>query len=212
LSDDLTILPSRRHLFIIGAPSGAGKTSLVRALISEQPDLEMSISHTTRPKRSGEIDGIDYNFVDTQEFNRLKREHAFLEHAKVFDNQYGTSYASIKEIWSKEKDALLEIDWQGARKVRKSSSGCVSIFIFPPSLKALEDRLKGRGDSEEDIRRRMQGAQSEMSHYKEFDYLIVNENFQECLQKIKNIIEVEQLTLESQIVNEHKLIKELIAE
>ena len=212
MNDVIKALQGRGHLFIIGAPSGAGKTSLARALTSAHPDLEMSISHTTRPKRPGEIDGIDYNFIDQEEFNHLKQENAFIEHAKVFDNQYGTSYASMKKIWDRGKDALLEIDWQGARKIRKSSSACVSIFIIPPSLKVLEERLRGRGDSKEDIKRRMRDAQSEISHYKEFDYLIINENFQDSLRKIKNIIETEHLTLTSQLVTHQKLIKELIAE
>ena len=212
MSSVITDLRGEGRLFIIGAPSGAGKTSLVRALISEHPNLEMSISHTTRPKRPGETNGTDYNFVDHQEFNRLKRQNAFIEHAKVFDNQYGTTYASVQKIWDKEKDALLEIDWQGARKIRKSAKKCTSIFIFPPSLKALEERLTGRGDSTEDIRRRMRDAQSEISHYKEFDYLIVNENFRECLEKIKHVIEAEHLSLKSQLVTNRNLIQELVEE
>ena len=212
MSSVITDLSDKGHLFIIGAPSGAGKTSLVRALVSEHPNLEMSVSHTTRPKRPSEIDGIDYNFVSHQEFNHLKGRDAFIEHAKVFDNQYGTSYASIQKIWDQEKDVLLEIDWQGARKIRKSANECISIFILPPSLKALEERLTGRGDSEEDIRRRMRDARSEMSHYREFDYLIINENFHECLEKIKQIIEAEHLTLKSQLIAKRKLIKELVEE
>lgn len=175
-------------LFIICAPSGAGKSSLVRALVDAVPDLAVSISHTTRPPRTGEKHGVDYFFVGEEEFQTLLEQNRFLEHATVFDHLYGTSHAWVQEQLDDGKDIILEIDWQGAQQVRSIIKDTVNIFILPPSLAALEERLKGRGDDERNIRRRMQDAVSEIEHYGEFDYLVVNHFFDRTLKQLSAII------------------------
>ena len=175
-------------LFIICAPSGAGKTSLVRALVDAIPDLYVSISHTTRPPRSNEKHGVDYFFVGTDEFRSLLDRDRFLEHATVFDHFYGTSRAWVEEQLADGKDIILEIDWQGAQQARSIIKDTVSIFILPPSLAALEERLKGRGDDDRNIRRRMQDAVSEIEHYGEFDYLVLNEFFDRTLKQLSAIV------------------------
>ena len=175
-------------LFIICAPSGAGKSSLVRALVDTVPDLAVSISHTTRPPRPSEKHGVDYFFVGEDEFQTLLEQNALLEHATVFDHLYGTSQAWVQGQLADGKDIILEIDWQGARQVRSIIKDTVNIFILPPSLEALEDRLKGRGDDDRNIRRRMQDAVSEIEHYGEFDYLVVNHFFNRTLKQLSAII------------------------
>ena len=181
--------PERKGtLFIICAPSGAGKSSLVRELVDSVPDLTVSISHTTRPPRTGEKHGVDYFFVGEDEFQTLLEQNTFLEHAAVFDHLYGTSNAWVQGQLADGKDIILEIDWQGAQQVRSIITDTVNIFILPPSLEALEDRLKGRGDDDRNIRRRMQDAVSEIEHYGEFDYLVVNHFFNRTLKQLSAII------------------------
>jgi len=175
-------------LFIICAPSGAGKTSLVRALVDAIPDLYVSISHTTRPPRPNEKHGMDYFFVSEDEFQALLEQNRFLEHANVFDHLYGTSRAWVQEQLADGKDIILEIDWQGAQQVRAIMKDAINIFILPPSLAALEERLKGRGDDERNIRRRLRDAVSEIEHYHEYDYLVVNDNFDDTLAQLAAIL------------------------
>jgi guanylate kinase len=180
---------SKGTLFVVSAPSGAGKTSLVRALRAGLDGFTVSVSHTTRAQRPGEEHGRDYFFVDRPEFERMIEAGAFLEHARVFDNHYGTARATVAAALDEGRDVLLEIDWQGARQIRESMPGCVSIFVLPPSLAALEQRLKGRGqDRPETIARRMRDALSEMSHYDEYDYLVVNDEFAEALAELRAIV------------------------
>lgn len=176
-------------LYVISAPSGAGKTSLVKALIEQTPDIGVSVSHTTRAMREGEHDGQDYHFVDKEMFLSMIEQGAFLEHAQVFDNFYGTAMANIEQKLKLGEDVILEIDWQGAAQVRKLLPYAVNIFILPPSQAELEERLRGRGqDSEEIIARRMRDAKSETSHYSEYDYLVVNDDFDTALAELKSIV------------------------
>ena len=179
-------------LYIVAAPSGAGKTSLVKRLTETLDGVEVSVSHTTRPPRPGERDGVDYHFVSAPEFSRLREADAFLECAQVFghDHYYGTSRRSVGARLEAGFDLILEIDWQGARQVRQAMAegACCSVFILPPSLAALEQRLRGRGqDSDEVIARRMAAAVQEMSHYGEFDFLIVNDDFDHALQALRSV-------------------------
>ncbi len=175
-------------LFIIAAPSGAGKTSLVRELVKTIPDLSVSISHTTRSPRPHEQDGVDYYFVSAAEFQTLREQDQFLEHATVFDHCYATSRAWVEERLADGRDIILEIDWQGAQQVRSIIRDTVSIFILPPSLSALEQRLKDRGDAEDNIRRRLREALGEINHYHEYDYLVVNDFFAKTLKQLTAII------------------------
>ena len=177
------------NLYVISAPSGAGKTSLVAALVSSEPGLHVSVSHTTRPRRPGEEDGVNYHFVSDEEFSALVEADAFLEHAAVFDRRYGTTRESVQTFLAAGDDVILEIDWQGAAQVRERHPGCIGIFILPPSRESLAERLKGRAqDSEEVIARRMRDAVAEMSHYDEFDYLIVNDDFETALESLRDIV------------------------
>ena len=186
-------------LFNISAPSGAGKTSLVKALMANMPELKLSISHTTRPMRSGEVDGQDYYFIDKVTFKKMIVEGAFLEHADVFGNYYGTSQAAVEKQLSLGYDVLLEIDWQGAAQIRERMPHVVSIFILPPSLVALEERLTGRGqDSEEVIARRLSEAINEINHYKDYDYLVINDNFEVALKELAAIVLSQQVRMERQ--------------
>ena len=168
---------SQTLLFVIAAPSGAGKTTLVHAMVMRNPELRFSISYTTRPQRSNEADGVDYLFVDESRFKVLQAEGALLESATVFDNLYGTSRKQVEQILGDGHHVVLEIDWQGARQVRESMPDCVTIFILPPSLAELERRLRDRRtDSEDVIARRLRDAVSDMGHWDEFDYLIINDD------------------------------------
>ncbi len=179
-----------RKLFVISAPSGAGKTSLVRALLAARPNLLVSVSHTTRKPRANEVDGRDYHFVTPERFQALVAEGAFLEHARVFDNFYGTAKAQIQDKLAAGKDVLLEIDWQGARQVRQAMPGCSSIFILPPARAVLEQRLRERRtESPEAIARRLADAAADMAHYSEFDFLVVNEHFERAAQELGTILD-----------------------
>lgn len=175
-------------LFIIAAPSGAGKTSLVRALTDTVPGLHVSISHTTRPPRHNEKHGVDYFFVSRDEFQTLLDQDRFLEHATVFDHCYATSRAWVEEQLAGGNDVVLEIDWQGAQQARSVIRDAVNIFILPPSLASLQERLMGRGDDERNIRRRLRDAVSEISHYDEYDYLVVNDTFDKTLEQLAAIV------------------------
>lgn len=199
-------------LYTVSAPSGAGKTSLVRALLAGDEQLTLSVSHTTRPRREGEVDGRDYHFVDGEAFDRMVGERAFLEHARVFDNQYGTSRRAVEALLHAGRDVLLEIDWQGARQVRSAVAGAVSIFILPPSRAALRERLQGRGqDAPEVIQRRMEAAIDEMSHYAEADYLVINDDFAVALADLAAIIRAGRVRCERQVRTRHALIDALLA-
>ena len=182
-------MTARGNLFIVSAPSGAGKTSLVAALVERIPDLCISISHTTRPQRPGEADGINYHFTDRETFLKMVAENRFLEHAEVFGNLYGTSADWVESARREGQDVILEIDWQGATQVRHLVPDACSIFILPPSLQVLAERLRARGqDDEEVIGRRLAGAREEMSHYPEFDYLLVNDDFERALHDLASIV------------------------
>jgi guanylate kinase len=176
-------------LYIISAASGAGKTTLVNAVLQQVDDLEVSVSHTTRAPREGEVDGVNYHFVDKHRFEEMVEASEFIEYATVFGNMYGTSRQHIQEQLLKGKDVILEIDWQGARQIRQLMPDCRSVFIVPPSTEALRQRLTSRGTDDEDIiARRMQEAISEMSHYVEFDYLVINDDFDEARENLAAII------------------------
>lgn len=182
------------RLYIISAPSGAGKTSLVKQLIADMDELTVSVSHTTRPKRPTELDGVDYFFVPVREFQDMINRQAFLEHARVFDNYYGTAQRTVEENLGQGLDVILEIDWQGAQQIRTLLPDSVSIFILPPSIAVLRHRLQNRGqDNEEIIERRMRDAVAEMSHYPEFDYLIVNDDFDTALNQLKSVVTANKL-------------------
>lgn len=173
------------RLFILSAPSGAGKTSLAQALVEQESDVVASISHTTRPMRAGEVDGKNYFFITTEAFNEMIRRDDFLEYAKVFGNFYGTSRLSVQSLLNQGLKVILEIDWQGAAQVRRCVKNSVSIFILPPSRAELENRLRNRGqDSDEVIAERMRDAKSEISHYREFDHVILNGDFDNALREL----------------------------
>jgi guanylate kinase len=200
-------------LLIVSAPSGTGKTSLVQALRARIDDIVVSISHTTRGRRSGEIDGRDYFFVTQGAFDEMLERDAFLEWAQVFDHSYGTARATVNEALDDGQDVLLEIDWQGAQQVRKLMPDCVSIFILPPSCHALEARLRERGrDSSEVIARRMRAAKAEMSHYAEYDYIIVNDQFDEALRQLSCVVIATRLRKARQIRALDGLLIELLSE
>lgn len=175
-------------LYILSAPSGAGKTSLVKALLEQLPGVQVSISHTTRAMRPGETDGVNYHFTAKDDFVAMIKNGDFLEHAEVFGNFYGTSQHWVQQTLDQGQDLILEIDWQGAQQVRRLMPDARSIFILPPSLEALQQRLDNRGqDSAEIIAARMQQATSEMSHYVEYDYLVINDDFAQALEELKAI-------------------------
>jgi guanylate kinase len=180
---------SEGTLFVFSAPSGAGKSSLARALIETEPSVATSVSHTTRPPRPGEENGVHYHFVTPAQFRQMVDNNEFLEHATVFDNAYGTSQQAVQSLLDQDKHVILDIDWQGARAVRQKMDRVKTVFILPPSKSALEQRLKGRGqDSDEVIRRRMRDAVSEMRHYDEFDFVVVNDDFDLALEDLRAIL------------------------
>ncbi|TPQ25128.1 guanylate kinase [Methylomonas koyamae] len=199
------------RLYIISAPSGAGKTSLVKQLFTELDGLTVSVSHTTRPMRSGERHGTDYFFVSVAEFKTMIENQAFLEHAQVFDNFYGTAQQTVQDNLASGLDVILEIDWQGAQQVRRMLPASQSIFILPPSIEILRERLQNRGqDNAEVIARRMRDAVTEMSHYPEFDYLIVNDDFELALRQLKSIIVANRLRQDSQQQTLAPLLQDLL--
>jgi len=199
-------------LFIVAAPSGAGKTSLVNALVAKHQNIKLSVSHTTRKARDGEVDGQDYFFVSQEKFAQMRDAGSFLESATVFDNSYGTSSDAVMSQLEQGKDVILEIDWQGAQQVRKNHPDCTSIFILPPSKATLVERLRGRGqDDEETIARRMRDAEDEMSHYVEFDYLIINDDFELALAELEAIITARGKSLAVQKQAQENLLMELLA-
>lgn len=179
----------RGRLFVVAAPSGAGKTSLVKALLERRPELRLSISHTTRKMRPTEQPGREYYFVSVDEFRERIARGEFLEHAQVFDNYYGTGRAPVEQQLAQGRDVILEIDWQGARQVRRALPECVSIFILPPSRRALEERLRNRKtDADEVIERRLRDAVGDMSHWNEFDYVVVNDSFEGAVADLSRIV------------------------
>ena len=199
-------------LYIISAPSGAGKTSLVQALIEMLSDVVVSVSHTTRAMRPGEVDGENYHFVSEDEYAAMVDEGLFLEHARVFDNYYGTSRQHIQEQLLQGKDVILEIDWQGARQIRQLVTDCLSIFVLPPSKTALKQRLSNRGqDSDELIERRMRDAEGEMSHYGEFDYIVINDDFEQAKQDLSAIFVSNRMLQANQQQTHAELLAELLA-
>ncbi len=205
---------SNGTLFIVSAPSGAGKSSLLHAtLIESRDDLQLSVSHTTRPPRPGEEDGLHYNFITVEQFEADIGEDCFLEYAKVFDNYYGTSETWVRETLKFGKDVILEIDWQGAQLVRKKIPEAVSIFILPPSQAALRERLTGRRqDTQEVIERRLQDAASDMAHYGEYDHLIINDEFDHAKEELKAIFLAQRTKLAGQHLRHQRLLEQLVAE
>jgi guanylate kinase len=202
---------SQGTLFIVSAPSGAGKTSLVKALRQSLSGFTVSVSHTTRAQRPGEEHGRDYFFVARPEFERMIEAGEFLEHARVFDNYYGTARSTVEAALAGGQDVLLEIDWQGARQIRMLMPDCVSVFVLPPSRKTLEERLNARGqDDPETIARRMRDAISEMSHYREYDYLVVNDDFEQALAELRSIVVASRLATVRQAERHRNLIAGLL--
>jgi guanylate kinase len=201
----------RGRLIVISAPSGAGKTSLVKELLANEPQLRLSVSHTTRQRRPTEEDGREYHFVTVPEFQQLIAAHAFLEHARVFDNFYGTSREFVQQQLDAGHDVLLEIDWQGARQVRRALPECVSVFILPPSRRALAERLARRAtDTAAVIARRLADAASDMAHYSEFDYVVVNDDFAHAVAQLKEIVEGRGTSLRSDRQELAPLLKDLL--
>lgn len=188
--------PQSGLLVILSAPSGAGKTSLYQALLERMDRVVASVSHTTRPPRPGEQEGVDYHFVDREVFDRLVAAGEFLEHARVFDCQYGTSREAVERERAAGNDVILEIDWQGARQIRQRVPDAVGVFILPPSRESLRQRLVGRGqDDPEVIERRMRAAEAEISHYDEYDYVIVNDEFEAAVASLMGILRAERCRL-----------------
>jgi guanylate kinase len=197
-------------LYVVAAPSGGGKTSLINALLEKDDRVSLSVSHTTRTARPGEKDGVHYHFVDDPAFIGLIGKNAFLEHAEVFGHRYGTGRDAVEKKLHAGFDVLLDIDWQGARQIRKSFPSCCTIFILPPSLEALRNRLARRGqDSEEVIEERMHEARAEISHSSEFDFLIINDDFDKALEDLQSIVRHRKLHRPDQIDRYEDLLAEL---
>lgn len=200
------------NLFIVAAPSGGGKTSLVKKLVQELADIDVSVSHTTRDVRLNEVDGSDYFFIDEPEFQRMIDEDAFVEHARVFNHLYGTSVAQIKDRLRMGKDVVLDIDWQGAQQIKRLFADAVSVFIIPPSLEVLKQRLLDRQrDDMQVIKDRMQRAHDELSHYDEFDYLIVNDDFEIAAAELQSIVITQRLRMSRQKLQQRKLLSFLLS-
>ncbi len=204
-------MKNKGNLYIISAPSGAGKTSLLKALMDRVDNFSTAISTTTRSIRSGEVDGVDYHFVSIEKFLSMIQGSEFLEHAEVFGNFYGTSESSVKQALQNGQDLVLEIDWQGAQQVRKQIPEAIGIFILPPSRDALVARLRGRAqDDEQIISMRMAAAITEISHYNEYDYIVINDDFDVALTDLENIIKAQRLTLSKQSNRHSQLITDLL--
>ena len=198
------------NLFIISAPSGAGKTSLVQALLNINPQIDLSVSYTTREPRHGEHDGKDYHFVSREVFLGMMARGEFLESAEVYGNLYGTSQTWISRETEKGRDILLEIDWQGAAQIRRLFPECISVFILPPSLEALEQRLKGRGkDKDEVISKRMAAVREDVAHVAEFDYVIINDNLNEALRELNAVVLATRVRCAGQLSRHQALINQL---
>jgi guanylate kinase len=179
----------RGRLVVVAAPSGAGKTTLVHALLARRPDLRFSVSYTTRPRRESEIDGRDYFFVDERRFKEMVEQDEFLEHARVFDHCYGTGRRHVESLLAAGDSVLLEIDWQGAQQVRRRSRDALTVFILPPSVPELERRLRGRGtDTEDVVERRLRDALGDMSHWHEFEYVLVNDDLERAADELAEIV------------------------
>lgn len=201
---------SQATMFIVSAPSGAGKTSLVRRAIAELDDLDVSVSHTTRERRPGDVDGRDYHFVSRAEFERMIADDRFLEYAEVFGHYYGTSVEAVESCIGAGQDVILEIDWQGAEQVRQKLDDVVSIFVLPPSRATLIERLRGRGqDSEEVIATRTAKAVVEMQQYHRADYLIINDDFEQALVELKAVVIARRVTKARQALRHAGLITSL---
>ena len=199
------------NLYIISAPSGAGKTSLISELIQQDTGIKVAISHTTRPMRSGEKEGVHYYFITPNAFKAKIEQKQFLEYAEVFGNYYGTSNQAIDSQLETDQDVILEIDWQGAQQVRALRPDAISIFILPPSLNALEQRLYARKqDSQEVIQTRLKQACDDMSHYNEFDYVVINDNFEDALQDLASIFRSQRMKLAKQQQRHQKFLMEII--
>lgn len=200
-------------LYIVSAPSGAGKTTLVTALVEQIDTLRVSVSHTTRAMRPGEVDGINYHFTSREQFLKQVGEGDFLEHAEVFGNLYGTSQSTVEQTLAEGHDLILEIDWQGAQQVRRALPHARSIFILPPSREALQQRLSNRGqDADDVIAARMALATTEMSHYVEYDYIVINDDFQTALDELKSVLTGNRLTLARQQAVYHQLFADLLSD
>lgn len=203
-------MPISGQLFTVSAPSGAGKTSLVKALIEADDRLQVTVSHTTRAMRPGEEDGVNYHFVDHATFDQVVAESGFIEYARVFDNSYGTAKSELERLLSAGKDVILEIDWQGAAQIKAQRPESIAIFILPPSLEALKDRLTQRGqDDDTIISQRMQEAVSEISHVNDADFVIINDDFAEALSDLKAVCRSPRLTLAKQQRQNTKLLQQL---
>ena len=198
------------NLFVISAPSGAGKTSLVRALIDINPQIDLSVSYTTRKPRPGERDGKDYHFVSRETFLDMAKRGEFLESAEVYGNLYGSSQTWISQEIAKGRDILMEIDWQGAAQIRRLFPECISVFVLPPSLEALEQRLKGRGkDDEEVIAKRLAAVSVDVAHVAEFDYVIINDILDEALRELNAVVLSARLVCAKQLARHQALINQL---
>jgi len=200
------------QLFILSAPSGAGKTSMVREACTRVSNLVVSVSHTTRGKRPKDRDGVDYHFVDETAFHQMISEAAFLEHAQVFDNFYGTSQKSVEDLLADGKDVFLEIDWQGADQVRRQMPDACSIFIVPPSRETLESRLRGRAsDTDEVIERRIADAVSDMRHFSNYDYLIINDDFELAVEELCSVVIAKRVEVNRQADERAEVISALLS-
>jgi guanylate kinase len=199
------------HFFVVAAPSGTGKTSLVRALVNNINDLQISISHTTRPPRPGDVHGKDYYFATSLEFSQMIENNNFLEYATIYQHQYGTSREWVMKKLAAGIDVLLEIDWQGAQQVRRQFSSAILIFILPPSLDSLRQRLQNRRqDPIEVITQRMEGAREEIKHYQDFDYLVINDKFEQALADLQHIVLAERLRRHEQEQRYQELLDKLL--